>query len=284
MSVFSFLSKKRFYKHLAIAVVITILLFILTLKFLDIYTHHGEAYIVPDFKEMTLAEIEKQNYDEIFDFIIIDSVYDNDRESGTVLLQNPSAGSKTKKGRNVYVTVVTIMPEITIMPELKDLSHRQAIMLLKSRGLKVGTLTYQPHFAENAVLASYHAGDSLASGTELEKGSVIDLVLGQGRNRTVNAPFLIGLRPEDARERIRFASFNVGKEYFKEDPDDEHSRVYRQSPDWQNNEEHYKGESIRVWYRSDLYYNFDSLITTIVPDTTAIDSLNIEIPEELFEE
>ena len=169
MSFLGFLSKKIFYKHLAIAIVISVLLFFVTLKFLDLYTQHGEAYIVPDFTGITITEIEEQNYGDIFDFVIIDSLYDNSKQAGTVVLQNPSPGSKTKLGRNVYVTIVTILPEMTTMPGLKDLSHRQAITLLKSRGLKVGSLSYEPYFAGNAVLASYHEGDSIASGTGIEK-------------------------------------------------------------------------------------------------------------------
>jgi beta-lactam-binding protein with PASTA domain len=281
MSFFGFLLKKKFYLHLGIAIVLTIVLFLLTLKFFDYYTHHGEAYIIPDFEGSTLLEIEDQGFDEVFDFIIIDSVFDNDKLPGEIVLQNPAAGAKVKKGRNVYITLVATTPEMTTVPELKDLTLRQAMSLLRSRGLGINHLHYESYIAENAVFAVYFNEDTVEAGTEIEKGSAIDLWLGKGRNLPVPVPFLIGMTEENALNRINLASFNVGKIYHLDDPDPLHSRVYRQQPVWDDEDKSYRGDYMNVWLRSDLYFNFDSLIMELMPDTTATDSLMFVVPDSV---
>lgn len=283
MGFFSFLLKKKFYLHLGIAIVLTMVLFFLVLKYLDIYTRHGEAYIMPDFKGSTLNEVKAQNFDEIFDLVVIDSVFNNEEIPGTIMLQNPRAGSKVKKGRNVYITTVAIMPEMTTMPDLKDLTLRQAITTLKSRGIGIRTLQFEPYIAEDAVIGQYLNEDTLMAGTEIEKGSEIDLVLGRGRNTPVPVPFLIGLSEEKTGERILLSSFNIGREYFMDEEEEGKMRVYRQEPAWDDDNKYYRGEHIKVWYRSDRFYNFDSLIMTLLPDTATVDSIKMEMPE-VFEE
>jgi beta-lactam-binding protein with PASTA domain len=281
MSFFGFLLKKKFYLHLGIAIVLTIVLFLAVIKFFDYFTHHGEAYIVPDFSGSTLLEVIDQNFDEVFDFIVIDSVFDNERLPGEIVLQNPSPGSKVKKGRNIYVTVVAFSPEMTIMPELKDLTLRQAISLLRSRGIGIRTLEYESYMAENAVFGQHLNEDTLEAGTEIEKGSKIDLVLGKGRNQPVPVPFLIGMLEEKAKNRINLSSFNIGRIYHLDEPARQNSRVYRQEPAWDEEERSYRGDYINIWLRSDLYFDFDSLIEELRPDTTAVDTALFVVPDSI---
>jgi len=285
MSFFSFLLKKKFYIHLGYTLVLTIVLFFLVFWYLNYYTNHGDAFIVPDFTGTTIHEIEDQNYNEIFDFLIIDSVFDNNLYPYTVVLQNPLPGSKVKKGRNIYITVVAVSPEMTIMPDLKDLTLRQAMTQLKSRGLLVKSLRYEPNIADNAVIGHYVNEDTVEAGFEIEKDSKIDLVLGLGRNQSVPIPFLIGLNQEEAERRINLSSFNIGREYFMDDPEPSNSRVYRQDPSWDDENDYYKGGYISLWFRSDRLYNFDSLVNILRPDTLAMDTTRIVVSDStIFED
>jgi beta-lactam-binding protein with PASTA domain len=236
---------------------------------------------MPDFKGSTLLEVKDKDFDEIFDFIVIDSVFDNSQLPGTIMLQNPAAGSKVKKGRNVYITTVAILPEMTTMPDLKDLTLRQALTMLRSNGLGIRTLIFEPYLAEDAVIGQYFNEDTLEAGTEIEKGSELDLVLGRGRNLPVPLPFLIGLDRKSASERILLSSFNVGREYFMDKENSGTMRVYRQEPEWDDDGRYYRGDYLNVWYRSDKFFDFDSLIMTMIPDTAAMDTLKKELPEEL---
>jgi len=276
MAFFSFLLKGKFYLHLLYAVILTIVLLFLVLQLLKIFTHHNEAYIVPDFSGYSMQDIEDQNFNELFDFTLTDSIYNNDLVPGSIIMQNPSPGSKVKKGRNIYITIVAFMPEMTTMPELKDLSLRQAMALLKLNGLKVNRLRYRPHMAENAVIGQYINEDTLWADTAILKGSSIDLILGQGRNIQLPVPFLVGQEVQNAHDMINLSSFNVGREYFLDEAGEGDFRVYRQSPGWKEDSRLYRGDYVNVWYRSDENYNFDSLIDVLRPDTTKMDSLNFK--------
>ena len=56
---------------------------------------------------------------------------------GSVIIQDPVAGSHVKRYRKIYLTTVTVLPEKVLMPDLIDLSLRQATATLETYGLKL---------------------------------------------------------------------------------------------------------------------------------------------------
>ena len=280
MSFLGFLLDKKFYLHLGLSVVVSILLLFIAFNLLKVYTHHGRTYSVPNLVGMTMEQIHAQDLDATFGFNITDSIYDDNLKPGTVALQDPSPGSKAKQGRNIYITTVALAPEQTQMPNLEDLTVRQAVSSLRASGLKIRLLKYIPHRAENAVLGQYFNGDTIRAGDKIFKGSKVDLLVGLGDNSPGQVPFLIGQTISDAHDIVNMASFNVGEEYYFDDADLKHSRVYRQSPAWGSDSKLFPGGFIDLWFRSDLKYNFDSLLLVVKPDTTVVDSINLEFPED----
>lgn len=282
MSFLGFLFRKKFYIQLGISFIVSFIFLLIMLWLLKIYTRHGDVLVIPDFKGLTMSQIIEKDYDRKFDFIVTDSLYDPDLPPGSVAMQNPSAGSKVKKGRNVYVTLVSVLPEMTMMPDLKDLTIRQAVSALKSSGLKSGRLTYIQHIAENSVLGQYYNGDTIYYGIKLLKGSVIDLVVGLGENHVLRPPFLIGLTAEEAREKLHMASLNLGQQMHSDPYDPFHSRVFQQSPAWDTLVP--MGTIVNLWYRSDVNFNFERLVKMINPDSTRMETLSIEELEDIEEE
>lgn len=275
--------KKKFYLHLGLSVIMTFILLLLVLQFLKAYTRHGVSYVLPDYKGKTLDSIAEEKSADLFEFMVTDSIYISDVSPGAIIKQNPSPGSKVKQGRKIYVTIVARLPEKTIMPDLKDLTLRQAVTSLKMSGLETGMLHFEPGKADNAVLGQFYNHDSIAQGTELEKGSVIDLVVGAGLNRKTNVPFLVGMRLDEAIDRIHMSAFNLGKVYFLDEAEPVRFRVYRQSPTWEDQQ--YYGDPISLWLRSELAFNFDSLVIRVNPDSAAVDTIRYEeLDESIFEE
>jgi beta-lactam-binding protein with PASTA domain len=272
MAFFSFLTKKKFYLHFGISIAILIIIFLAIFQFLKFYTGHGEEYEVPDFYGMTLDEIKERDEEGLFEYVIIDSLYDARNKKETVVLQHPRPGSKVKEHRKIYFTIVAKMPEMVEMPDLIDLSLRQAINLLSAKGLHVNELEYVSDFAENAVLEQLYQDEIIEQGAELEKGSGIDLVLGLGDNKRVPLPFLIGLNYQDAIDAINRASFNVGNVSYMDGKDRLHSKVYQQRPDWNEDTRLYRGQKISIRLRSDEYFDFEDLIQKYKPDTTSLDT------------
>jgi len=180
MTFFRFLCTKRFLKHLGGMIVIIILLGWMVLFSLRIYTQHGKYYLVPDYTGKSIDEILKGTESNVFDFVVIDSVFDLNKPKGTVLRQDPFPNSKVKENRKIYLTIVSVIPEKTTMPDLKFLTLRQAINTLESCGLKRGKIAYIPTFDADAVQQQRFKGNIIAAGTHLDKGSAIDLTVGMG--------------------------------------------------------------------------------------------------------
>lgn len=278
MSFFYFLGKIKFYKHLLLIIAISVLIFFGVIKGLDFYTRHGKVFIIPDFYGKTVDELKQNHYEEYFELQIIDSVYDRNNPPGAILMQNPVAGSKVKQGRNVYLTVVAQMPEKTIMPNLKNLSLRQALVSLEMSKLKAGNLIYVDYFARNAVIDQTINDEIVEEGTELNTGSTIDLTVGKGRlDVKVNMPLIIGKKHAQVVKALHYASLNIGNEYFMDSDDTTHARVFRTEPDIKTSSLVDLGKQINVWYRSDLEFDFDEYLLQFTNDTINADSLENQI-------
>jgi beta-lactam-binding protein with PASTA domain len=280
MGFFYFLRKGKFYLHFLIACVLAVVILFGVLKSLDIYTQHGKVYLIPDFYGKTIPQLVENHYEEYFELIIIDSVFDKNHPKGTILMQNPMAGSKVKQGRHVYLTVVAQQPEKTIMPNLLNLSLRQALVTLEMYKLKVGKLNYVDYFARNAVIDQMIENETLETGTEINTGTTIDLVVGKGEmDVKVPFPFIIGKTLNQLSKILHYASLNIGDQYFLDEDDTSHARVYRTEPSILNSKLVELGQEIDIWYRSDEQFNFDEYLLKYSSDTLIMDStliLNIQ--------
>lgn len=248
MKVLSFIKTIHFWKHMALIIVAGLLLVWITLFFLRLYTFHGQSIEVPDFSGKTLTEIDEMRESRFYEFLIVDSVYDNTKTPGSVVSQLPLPGSHVKKGRSVYVTIIAFQPEKTKLPNLVDFTARQAAALLETNGLKVGKKEYVPDVGQTVIKAK-HKGKVIPWGTELNVGEVIDLVIGKGKgNAKVYVPKLVGKSREKAIQMINEAGLNVGAEVFMNPKDTVSVRVVKQDPKHSEENEINVGASIDLWY------------------------------------
>jgi beta-lactam-binding protein with PASTA domain len=222
-----------------------------TYSWLSSYTHHGESISVPNVKGMSLAKTERFLGEKNLEFKVVDSLFVLGHKPGEVLEQDPAPDSKVKEGRTIYLTVNASRPPKVKMPNLVDVSLRQAEAILQSFGLKVGRTSYQPDLAKNAVLEQQYKGRSIRPGTEIDKGSVIDLVLGDGvGNAEVLVPDLIGLTRGEALFALKGSSLNLGTLHV--DPgvrDTNNAKVYRQIPEADGSTTLRLGEAVDLYLR-----------------------------------
>jgi beta-lactam-binding protein with PASTA domain len=206
-----FLSSKIFLKNLGYAVLVTIALIWITMITLSFYTNKGENIPTPDFKGLTIDQVETLVNDHDFRFIIEDSVFRKDFNPGTVVFQNPVAGHKIKPNRLIYITVASHNPEEVEVPKLTDVSIRQARELLESKGFSLGNIMLHPSEFDDLVLEQKHDGETLEPGSRLPNGSTIDLVVGRhitGGETTV--PELSMLSLSAARNVLTGRSLTIG--------------------------------------------------------------------------
>ncbi|MEI7897545.1 MAG: PASTA domain-containing protein [bacterium] len=187
MDFFRFLFSKKFLKHFLISIGITLVLVWITLQSLAWYTKHNDYIIVPDYRGLFFTDVKSSPDNSNYQFSVIDSIFDADKPKGSILSQDPYPGAKVKKNRMVYLTVTSMVPEKTTMPDLRDLTLRQAQSMLESAGLKLGKLLYIKSFDEDAVQNQLFKGRTIKAGTELDKGSVISLTVGMGAKAMVDS-------------------------------------------------------------------------------------------------
>ena len=261
MNAWQFLKSRVFWKHFIIIVLVSLILIWGIMKILDLYTRHGKYYVVPDVKGLTIDEIKAEKYKGNLKFVVIDSIFDNNHPKGSVVDQEPDPGTNVKYGRKIYLTTVAVLPEMVNMPDLQDLTLRQALALLETYGLKQGRLEYVPDIAENAVLEQRYKGKKINPGTLIEKGSRIDLVLGKGLNAEECeeiVPNLIGKFRDEAFLLSGKASMNIGTEVFLDNKDTVNARIVKQLP--LPGQKICHGQPIDLWYRSNKKFNFSSFL------------------------
>ncbi|MBW6499783.1 MAG: PASTA domain-containing protein [Bacteroidales bacterium] len=279
MSLKNFLLSKIFLKNLVLAVVIAIGLIILLLVSLNFYTRHGQARPVPDFTGLNLDEVAQLARKNRLKFVVIDSVYTSNVPRGYIAEQNPQPGFKVKKWRNIILTINAFHPEMVAMPDLVDLPKRQALALIESSGLKMGELRYIPDLSVDVVLRQLLNEREIAAGDSLQKGSVIDLILGKGlSNLRTPVPNLSGMTLEPARNRILGASLNLRTFIYdntiRSGSDSVKAFVYRQNPEFREDLTLQLGSDIYLWLTIDSA-KLPGEPGMMLPDTIP----GIELPE-----
>lgn len=177
-----FLSPSRIWFHLLLALVITVALITVSLVGLRIFTHHGQEVEMPSFIGQNSSDLIGHGVSNNFVFVVNDYVFDKSMEEGMVLKQNPEPGEKVKEGRKVYLTVASATPPAIKMIALKDVSLRQAEIMIKAAGLELANVVYKASQYDGVVLDQLYKGRSIAPGTELHIGDKISLVVGRDVN------------------------------------------------------------------------------------------------------
>lgn len=251
-----FITSKQFAKHIALAVGFITVALIATFISLNTYTNHAEYYPVPDCRGLTEDQFSELIKEKGFRYKIIDSVHTDNFQPGAVIEQIPAVGSMVKKNRNIHFTIKAIAPERVQTPNLVDYSLRNAKVILESYGLVPGELIYIPSEHTNNVLGQHYKGKPIKPGTMVNKGSVIDLLIGKGLSRELtNIPDLTGLSLEEARSYLTSASLNIGAYMYDESvttaEDSLTASIWKQQPTVDSGAKIPLGSSINIWLSVD---------------------------------
>ncbi len=257
MHVLKFLISKVFLINLLIALLLGFGLLWGFFQYLEVYTHHNESLSVPDLKGKKVKEAKKALNDKNMRMEISDSVYVPGKQPKTVIEQHPRPLSKVKRNRKIYLTLNTTNPPKVELPDLKDVSLRQALKILKNHDLKAGELKYVPGIAKNAVKRMELNGEQIKAGKDVPKGTAIDLVLEGGETATkVDLPNLKGRTLDETRFFLKASGLNVGAVVYDSNiVDSSKALIYQQAPEYQPQKEIPQGEAIDVWLTKPEQYD-----------------------------
>jgi len=241
--------------NLLIALLLVCGLVYAALSYLEDYTLHGESLEVPNYQGM-LWDDTLGHSNPNFELIIADSIFQKGAEKNMILDQDPSPSRTVKRGRKIYLTVSSSNPPTISMPNLVDLSLRQATSLMEIYGLQIGELNYRPDLCTNCILEQSMNGVDVEAGVRVVKGSTIDLTVGQGLSKEeVPIPYLVGLTAKEANELLKSKSLNVGSLNFDPPAENEldsmKAQVFKQYPQYNEEPSIFMGSAIDLYLTTD---------------------------------
>lgn len=225
-------------RHLCYAAAGALVLTWLLFFWLKVFTRHGKTQLVPDLTGLTVEEAQLVAKHRGLEVVVADSTYVGGRKRGTVVSHLPAQDEFVKRGRRIFITINAFNVPLVAMPNVTNISFRQAKVTLEGAGLRVGRMIYRPDPMKNYVLGQQYQGAAVAKGTPVPRGEAIDLVIGQGAtNQTTIVPDMRQMTLEQATEALNNAYINAGTVNFAPDvrtyADSARARVYRQTPDKQ---------------------------------------------------
>lgn len=178
---FNFLRSRSFLIQLGLALVATVVLVLLALRWLNSSTNHGEFVEVPDFAKMSVMDMRKAVEDAGLRYEVLDSAnYNPDYPRFSIIEQDPKAGSKVKEDRKIYFTVNPSGYKKVTVPNIIQVTQRNASSMLKAVGLDVQRVTHIDELGKDMVYYIKYKGKNINPGQKLPKTSKIELVCGNG--------------------------------------------------------------------------------------------------------
>ena len=179
---FSFRENRFFWINLLLMIAVVVGCFWGALHWLDNYTNHGKAIVVPNVKTKRLLDASVILEGQTLKAIVVDSIYVKGVLAGTILDQKPEGGSKVKEGRSVYLTICTDrIPELVIPDLIDNSSYRQAEAKLKALGFKVT----EPEYIAGErgwVYGIKYKNQSLMTGDSVPREAILTLCIGNGQD------------------------------------------------------------------------------------------------------
>lgn len=220
--------------NVLIAALVAIVLFVFVIIWLKRYTMHGNEVTIPQVTGMSQEEAEIVLRGNGLYLVVVDSTYSDKAPLGTVVEQTPPALSHAKPDRPVYVVMNARTKQLIPLPELHDVSYRQAEATLRSIGLKVSNVQYEPSLYPDNVLDVRAEGRSLNEGTRLPEGSGVTLVIGRRQGTSnVEVPNLLGMTLAQARTTLLKIGLTIGAYEYDVEPTPQNLEkyiIYHQSP------------------------------------------------------
>lgn len=255
MLFFKFIKSKTFLWQLALGFCAIVVMLVAVTCSLSWYTQHNQTIEVPDFRGLTEEQVKPSIGSFGLEYVVIDSIYSPERTPGVIVEQIPGAGKQVKEGRKIFFTINAFSREMVVMPKLVDYSRRNAEVVIESKGFKLGQVIYRPSAFIDLVLDQLVDGKSVAPGTKLPKGTMVQLVVGSNREGGSSVvPDVVGMSRIDALKEIDAVGLMAGSmiydETVKGSTDSLTAVVYKQTPE--ANSQEGMGAQVNLWFTMDM--------------------------------
>lgn len=166
--------------NILIMVAVSIILIVITFRWMQSYTRHGQYITVPDVSGMYEEEAGQALAAAGLRYEVSDYKFDKSMVEGGVIEQTPKAGAYVKQERKIYLTLNSGKEPVKAVPDLADNSSlRAAESQLRAAGFKLSPTVYVDGDLDWVYEIRYK-GAVIEAGTEIPEGSVLTIVAGNG--------------------------------------------------------------------------------------------------------
>lgn len=177
----AFLKSKVLLVNILAVGLVTVLVVVAALQWLKSSTHHGEFVEVPDLAKMSVIEMRDVIEDADLRYEVLDSAnFNPNYPRFSIIEQNPPAGNKVKRNRKIYVTVNPSGYKKVTVPNIIQVTRRNATSMLRAVGLDVERVSYIDELGKDMVYYINFNGKRINTGDKVPKTSKIELVCGNG--------------------------------------------------------------------------------------------------------
>jgi serine/threonine-protein kinase len=222
----------------AAAVLFVLFMVVRTIYNQNFAIRNTEVPSIVGYDESTAREILKERGLQL---TIEEWQYDESVPEGRIISQNPQEGTNVKTNSKVYVVMSSGVKMITV-PDVINLSQRNAEIELENIGLKVGPIEY----INSDIASGYVVKQEPSAFQDVPEGTEIRLYVSKGPEDTsVMVGKYTGITEDLAVEMIKSSNLEVGNVYREYNSEYNEGIVFRQSPHEGANVEH--GRKIDIW-------------------------------------
>jgi len=178
---------EKLFKNIIVKNLVLVILLVIVLVFgiswwLNVYTQHGKSVEIPNVKNLKL-ELAKPLFEaNNLYYQVIDSTYNKMVSPGTIIETIPPVGSKVKKGRTIYIRLNSYSAGMISVPDVRDVSQRQATAMLKALGFeKINTRWVDGQY-QDLVMGLEYRGRMLQIKDKVPADAVLTLLVSLGSN------------------------------------------------------------------------------------------------------
>jgi hypothetical protein len=168
------------YVHLLVIFLLSCLILYVVLKSIDSYTNHNQGVKVPDVRGLQIEDAAPFFERNKLRYAIVDSVFSKATNPGAIVDLLPEANSKVKKNRIVSVTVNAKTEKTVPVPDIAELSFRQASALLRALGFIDVEYKYVSGEYRDLALGVEYEGQMINSGIRVPLTAKLVLIISDG--------------------------------------------------------------------------------------------------------
>ena len=179
---FKLLKSNSIVKHLFASGILVFIIFYLVFTSVKLYTKHNRYIEVPNLRGLTLDDANKALKKKKLKSEVLDSSkYFSGRPVNSILSHIPGSGEFVKKNRKIYLNVNPSDYQKVSIPNIIQITKRNAESILNALGFKVSGIQYIDNIGKDMVLEVLYNGEKINIGDALSKGSKLELILGNGK-------------------------------------------------------------------------------------------------------